>query len=582
MKAKNKIKKLIFGLTLATIIALSAMLMTACPGAATYRQNALSNRQPTTFNNTPVAVLSNGGSAVQMGGFVYHLNGFDGFIDNDGNSNTWGNVEKGALARSSLMGNTVIQDFHFHWSATPVPLAVFEGQVDRFTGTDFNTTAHHITTYQKCEETGDYLLDDDDNKIEVVWNYPAERELMTWRHDANVDIVAPKRVGTSGFDGGGIFIMGDWIYYASPHNLRDGSGVVQTGRTDFFRTSLDRSVTHRLYTTVDRGTSASPYAFYAFGSSHYLLVLDGTDIVSIPMHGNRARDVVNPRIIAQNVSRAYFPTREIYFDGITQNVVENFIFWERAATKDDNNINGNVIEIMRPDGSERAVIYNGGGNASILGTDNGIFFYRDTDSFGNVRVTYSNLHNVLIGRCPTSTVNNPRYISPTYRAQWYPNAPFGLVQGTISSAELGSFTTLIGLRPDGRNADEVFVLGLGGSAELFSAAQGGTRTILLEESATFVAVRDNTLFLNVGGASLVSLNLFTGNDRVTLVESASTAPVFVFDVLREHVMFFDSAEQIFTSRATNYSWFLRLEEGAKPVLVSRVIESERDSETNGD
>ena len=57
----------------------------------------------------------------------------------------------------------------------------------------------------------------------------------------NVQLIAPKRIGTSGYKDGGIFIYDDWVYFASPNNEKNKAGAVQYNKTDFFRPKPDGS-----------------------------------------------------------------------------------------------------------------------------------------------------------------------------------------------------------------------------------------------------------------------------------------------------------------------------------------------------
>lgn len=56
------------------------------------------------------------------------------------------------------------------------------------------------------------------------------------------------------------------------------------------------------------------------------------------------------------------PTKPVYYDGISENTVYDFIYFERAATKDDVTQSGEILEFVRPDGSSRTVFEADGKN----------------------------------------------------------------------------------------------------------------------------------------------------------------------------------------------------------------------------
>ena len=92
----------------------------------------------------------------------------------------------------------------------------------------------------------------------------------------NTNVIAKKVVG---FESMGIYIFGDYIYYASPNNQRSGSLTLRSDLVDIYRSKLDRSVgPERLYTTKQPGASVS-YTMMQIGNTVYLEVLDGERIV---------------------------------------------------------------------------------------------------------------------------------------------------------------------------------------------------------------------------------------------------------------------------------------------------------------
>ena len=246
-------KKRIWAVLLGVLIALS---VSACSGDGNYGAISVSGSQDTSYT-----VYSNGGSAVQYGNYVYFINGNRGYDDADGTANIWGDVVKGALYRAELNGTK--------------------------NGSEFTVAANADTGLEFVTSKG---LDSEENIVDIV----------------DVQLIAPKTIGTSGY-AGGIYIFDDYVYYASPNNQQNKEGVVQSSKIDFFRTRLDGSRTQKIFTTTEDSAS-NPYGFYKYDGSVYLVVLDGTTLKSVKI-GSRKHEITQ---IAEEVTSVVIPERPVY------------------------------------------------------------------------------------------------------------------------------------------------------------------------------------------------------------------------------------------------------------------------------
>lgn len=75
----------------------------------------------------------------------------------------------------------------------------------------------------------------------------------------------------------GIYVRGNWIYFASPNTDKTKSGEVNTKYLDFFRVSLDGKKTELLYTIANRSADF-------FVTDNSLLVLDGGALKKIDLN----------------------------------------------------------------------------------------------------------------------------------------------------------------------------------------------------------------------------------------------------------------------------------------------------------
>ncbi|MCX4314738.1 MAG: hypothetical protein OSJ83_12925, partial [Clostridia bacterium] len=125
--------------------------------------------------DTTYLVDGQGGSAVSYGNYVYFINGTRGYDDTDGKNNVWGDVVKGGLYRAELNGTKA------------------DGKPARFTPTVDGKGFEFKHTDGK-----DYF----DAPIDIV----------------DVQEIAPKTIGTSGYSRGGLFVYDNNVYFASPVN----------------------------------------------------------------------------------------------------------------------------------------------------------------------------------------------------------------------------------------------------------------------------------------------------------------------------------------------------------------------------
>ena len=392
--------------------------------------------------NTSYTVYSNGGSAVQYGNYVYFINGYAGYDDTDGKQNVWPNVVKGGLYRAELTGTANGGDF----IPAKNTAALTDGmEFVRSAGTDY-----------------------DGNAIDVV----------------DVQLIAPKRIGTSGYKDGGIFIYDEWVYFASPNNEKNKAGTVQTAKTDFFRARLDGSKAERVYTTA-ADSSSSPYAFYKYNGAVYLVVLDGTDLVSVRM-AKKAEDKVT---IAPNVTSVLLPYSKTYYKGMNENTLNHFVYILRAVGDGDSQKTGNVIEIMRPDGLKGGVYHSQGKTDDTLeAVRDGLLFYRTTDNAGNTLIKYDNLHGFLTGNGETygdaaykayqeklaayvdETGSFKEGITDAQKAEYAQNARTQLDGTILSTQSISDYTATYCFRPGGESSNMVYMLGVKSSgAELRSS-----------------------------------------------------------------------------------------------------------------
>lgn len=478
------LKKII---VIAMAVVLSVVSFVGCSGDS-YGRVKIEGKQDTSYT-----VTSQGGSAVRYGNYVYFINGNRGYVDSTGTNNVFGDVIKGAVYRAELLGEKSGGDFI----------------VKRDSVTKLNFRSHVEKDYKN----------DDENVVDV-------------------QSIAPKTVGTSSYSGGGLFIFDDCLYYASPNNLKNKTGNVQYDKTDFFRMTLDGKTTQKLYTTQN-DSSSSPYMFYSVGKYVYLTVLDGTDLISVKINkkSGKKEDTLK---IADNVTSAVMGTKPVYYSEITENTIYDFIVFERAATKDDTIPSGEVLELIRPDGSSRTIFAADGKSDYVLeGMRDGYLYYRQPKNYSSDSVLYAtNLHSALCSDAAykadpanASAVNIDKAvlnISGLSGYNVYAFAP-GYVFGTHNDYCVNVITVTNASASSSSSSETTLTATIYVDGSLVGSFDSGS-------AITVSATDGDTVYYNVG-STLKRLTYTNGASTETIAENI-TQGAYGADVIDGYVVYF--------------------------------------------
>lgn len=151
----------------------------------------------------------------------------------------------------------------------------------------------------------------------------------------------------------GIYVRGNWIYFASPNTDKTKSGEVNTKYLDFFRVSLDGKKTELLYTIANRSADF-------FVTDNSLLVLDGGALKKIDLNKKSLGKINNKKNyveVRSNVSSLQPIVANGAFSGMAL-MVSN-------AADSDSWKKFNTLSVISADGTIKDVITDNsfGGNA---------------------------------------------------------------------------------------------------------------------------------------------------------------------------------------------------------------------------
>ncbi len=498
-------------------ITISAVLIAALGLAPTLAACSGDNYSELNFpaQDTRYVVTSQGGNAVGYGNYVYFINGTRGYDDSEGTANVWSEVVKGALYRAELNGT----------QKEGTPYYTFDAALDE-NGVGFKYT-----------EGKDYF----DEKVNNV----------------NVTAIAPKTVGTSGYKDGGLFIYDNYVYFASPGNQKSETGSVQVNRTDFFMMPLSGGKPTKIYTTTEGvDTSSSAYAFYKYGGSVYLTTYEGDKIVIVRIDTAKQK-ADDPVEYYENITSVYFPVRDTYYNGISTDTPEDFIYFVRSVRDEQSELkSGTVIEAMRPDGSEKFIVSMNGNTETIEAVRDGVLFYRTTDIQGNTVIAYDSLHDALMEKSPTYKAAQDNLSDDDKNRQF---------AGTFGTTISSSITSTYPFRPD-KKSNEVYLIASASSINLYS--KNGTVKTLASATGTIRKVTDTHVYYEGSSADYYRVPIFDnipGYGEIQTLAKETTAATFGCDYVDGYFTYFGKVDEW----ANGYTFFYMVDgpEGVEPQFV---------------
>ncbi|MCL1945432.1 MAG: hypothetical protein FWF56_06500 [Firmicutes bacterium] len=508
-------------------------------------------------------VTSNGGIAVQYGNYVYFVNGYRGYDDSDGNQNN--DVIKGGILRAELFGNGKIgADFEI--------LSNFEYELSKDSTLDKQKWEREHKDQVDLYFTNQRIKDPN-NPLEDI------TEVLTQR-------IGDKTVGTAEYKKGGLWIFEDNIYFASPSNKRDSSGTLQIDYTIFYRINLLTGVKTEIYATHSPAKD-KPYAFYYYNSNVYLVTQDNQDLVSVQASGN----VGKPLVVASNITGVVMQTASIYYSGMPQDYTENFVYYTRSHPKDESYKQGNLLEMIRPDGSQATVIESSL-TTSVHSVRDGLLFYTKSDPLnedGKV-LAYDNLFNIRKelainnGVSEDSFLNNNLYnidgtlnddIANNLYRQVYINER-GLAKGSVFSFKDEDYTSIYAFRSNRNSNNALALTTTENDMRYWDSSKPRTSVQILNSASTIQMVQDDGFVYYLDSDNKIFRTLYNKDIKDNRTEQLSTQGVSTeglqIDMAAGQLFFFARVDEW----ANNYTFVrgVSLNPEAKEHFVGQRIEDD--------
>lgn len=136
-----------------------------------------------------------------------------------------------------------------------------------------------------------------------------------------------------GYDDGGFYIVGDYIYYATPYMHVDANGVIQNKRISFNRIKIDGTKNKEFYVTSADASDVSWQVSVIDGKAYLIIKqtvtneegVTSTQVISVVDNGKKFKEV----LCADGV-------KEVVIDKEV-NLENEYFFYTRSVNEDDDN-----------------------------------------------------------------------------------------------------------------------------------------------------------------------------------------------------------------------------------------------------
>lgn len=340
------------------------------------------------------------------------------------------------------------------------------------------------------------------------------------RLNTNIDLEAksedysPKNVEkvageVAGFSNDFMFVLGNYIYYATPNRQKaldsEGNAGNYYNYTTIYRSQLNGNGKTKIYTTNGEITQIE---VLKHDENYYIVMLAGTDLIKIKI-GNK----ISTEVVAEDVTSVAIP-KTYQKDKVGSTLDWNgYIFYTTTRTDEDNtDISGSDVKRVLVSGGDAEVVFHEQGTTiTFIGREKDVLFYTKTGHETEVfisDITNDNSKNALINNekrfFSSSSISDISLVSTG-------NVDYGYIfinsSGALMYADVkNNKSGVVSLQSEGTAVSDYNVLFISGrtvylstttsiyKADLSSLFNGGSNTISCETVVTMTAIYDGTLY----------------------------------------------------------------------------------------
>ena len=250
---------------------------------------------------------------------------------------------------------------------------------------------YFINGYEDASKFTSYKVNNVEGKVERGAIYRTKLDANgNIQRDENGFLVNCERVvsKTVGFDNGGFYIVGNYIYFLTPHMENDGSGVLQKSWLDICKIKIDGSgQSSRLYNTQSAPTNFD-WSVLMIGNRPYIVVNDEGKLLSI----NASSGGVS--VLAKNVTSVAMPKFNT-FEYENAEEFNKYVYFTREKTDEDklsSDFTGNVVcKVNITNKNDKSEYINNEEENSIykvIEYKNGNIYYSKSNTNSNISQVY--------------------------------------------------------------------------------------------------------------------------------------------------------------------------------------------------
>ncbi len=233
-----------------------------------------------------------------------------------------------------------------------------------------------------------------------------EQGLVNTDEDGN-PVGAQRLAGQiAGFKDSGIYIFGDYIYYATPKTLKVKSDVgteeLLEGLLSFERVKLDGSDHDTIYSISTLGDDLD-YSFAQVGKNVCLTVLNNKTLRTVLVDINGGKPT--KKTLATNVTDVAFPQVEDIAKGYKVSEVDSYVYYVKTATVAKDGYDGKKLAKRKLTGSKAEVTIEDNTAVSLEAVKNSRIYYKEnsllysTIDFENAtQYSHQDLTNYIINQ----------------------------------------------------------------------------------------------------------------------------------------------------------------------------------------
>ena len=192
----------------------------------------------------------------------------------------------------------------------------------------------------------------------------------------NVEILAKQ---IAGFNNSGIYIFGDYIYYATPKTLKVksdiGTSELLEGLVSFERIKLDGTGHKTLYSINTLGEDLK-YSFNLVGNNVCLTVLNNKELTTVLIDVNKAKKK-STKTLAENVTSVVFPTVENITSDYSVSNFDSYVYFTQTVTIDNGGYNGTRFAKVKLDGSKSVEKIEDNTTKTLVSVKNNRLYYTE-------------------------------------------------------------------------------------------------------------------------------------------------------------------------------------------------------------